>query len=78
MAGDNESDETLRDARNKGLQQEQERLSDPDHLTPDEEQGGDPVPAEDLGTARQAPDSIERLKNPPQEEGPREQSNDMI
>jgi hypothetical protein len=74
MTTDKDPGEAVRDARNEGLQQEAERLRDPEHHTPDEEQGGDPVPT----SGDKPEDSIDRLKNPPQVEGPREDSNDMV
>jgi hypothetical protein len=77
MANGKDPGDALRDNQNKGLQDEQERLKDPDHHTPDEE-GEDPIPADQLGSADKAEDSPDRMKNPPQVEGPRERSNDMV
>lgn len=77
MADGKDPGAARRDNLNKGLQQEAERLRDPDHLTPDEE-GEDPAPADALGTADQPEGSPERMKNPPQVKGPRERSNDMV
>jgi hypothetical protein len=73
---DRNSGKALRDTRNRGLEKEQERLSDPAHHTPEEDEGGNPPPARDGERAQ--PASPEHLKNPPQVEGPREKSNDMV
>lgn len=67
----------LRDARNLGLEKEQERLTKPEHHTPEESEGGNP----DRSAARRKgadPASPDLLKNPPQVEGPRERGNDMV
>jgi hypothetical protein len=77
MAGDKDPGEASRQNVNKGLEQEAERLRDPDHHTPDEE-GEDPIPADQLGKADKPDASRDRLRNPPQVEGPREESNDMV
>jgi hypothetical protein len=77
MSSSRNPGEAARDAQNQGLKQEQERLRDPAHLTPDEEKG-EPIPADQLGGTDSPPDSIERLKNPPQVDGPREENNDMV
>jgi hypothetical protein len=77
MSSSRNPGEAERDARNEGLKQEQERLADPAHHTPDEDTD-DPIPADQLGGTDDAADSIDRLKNPPQVDGPREENNDMV
>jgi hypothetical protein len=67
----------LRDTRNRGLKKEQEQLSDPDHHTPREDDGGNPDRSAAKGD-KAGPASKDQLTNPPQVEGPREKSNDMV
>jgi hypothetical protein len=67
----------LRETRNRGLEKEQERLTDPEHHKPEEDEGGSPDREEQLEAGRKPAASKDRLKNPPQVTGPREKSNEM-
>jgi hypothetical protein len=73
--GDNQNS-AERDTRNRGLQEEEERLHDPDKRPPhgDGDEGTEPArPASQPDT-----DDIANLENPPQKDGPRERSNDSV
>jgi hypothetical protein len=78
MMAEKDAKDALRRARNKGLREEQDRLSDPDHHTPEEDPGvPDPAPPREIADEDNGA-SEERLHNPPQVKGPREAENDMV
>jgi hypothetical protein len=78
MTGSKDDQEAVRQ-RNLGLKQEQQRLRDPDHLTPEEESPvPDPEPPPLTTNDQDNGGSTERMHNPPQVKGPREDQNDMV
>jgi hypothetical protein len=65
--------------RNKGLQEEDKRLRDPDQRTPHRAVEQDSPEQERLTTPQEENDqAISQLENPPQTEGPRERNNDAV
>lgn len=79
MADDKRTTDAGASARNRGLEEEDKRLRDPEQRTPRrsvEQKAPEPerptTPQEDQAGA------IEHLENPPQAEGPRERSNDAV
>jgi hypothetical protein len=74
-----ESGSAERDARNRGLQEEEERLRDQDARPPHgETDADDSVPERPTAPAEGQEGDIGNLENPPQTEGPRERSNDAV
>ena len=62
--------------QNRGLEEKEEELRQPDERPPHHEQT---TPSPQRGRSQEAPvDSPEQLENPPQTEGPRERSNDAV
>jgi hypothetical protein len=71
-----DSDRTKRDSLNRGLQEEEERLQDPERRPPHHGMEGDTPEPERPATQDKADEDIAHLENPPQTEGPRERSNE--
>jgi hypothetical protein len=68
-----------REAVNRGLQEKDERLADPDRRPPHSEPEDDAPGGDRTDAAKDKPvDDISRLENPPQSDGPRERSNDGV
>ncbi|HSJ05871.1 MAG TPA: hypothetical protein VK936_04155 [Longimicrobiales bacterium] len=64
---------------NRGLQEKDDRLADPDRRPPHSEPEGGAPGGDREGATKETPaDDISRLENPPQTEGPRERSNDAV
>lgn len=72
------SKDASRDALNRGLQEEEENLRDPESRPPHTE------PEDDAGTGKRPakpgndPGDVANLENPPQVDGPREKTNDGV
>jgi hypothetical protein len=65
-----------RDTRNRGLQDEEERLRDPDGRAPHSSMESDETePERPVTPQEKSEEDIAHLENPPQSEGPRERSN---
>jgi hypothetical protein len=68
-----------RATRNRGLDESQERLSDPELRTPHRAADqASPEPERPVRPDEEAEQDIAQLKNPPQTEGPREENNDAV
>lgn len=68
-----------RATRNRGLQEEDERLHDPDRRTPHRAVEQDaPEPERTVTPDEVSSEDIAQLENPPQAEGPRERSNEGV
>ena len=79
MADDKRSKDAGTSARNRGLQEEDKRLRDPEQRTPQRAVEQDAPEAERSTTPQEdQAQSIEQLENPPQTEGPRERNNDAV
>lgn len=78
MADDKRSDADAA-TRNRGLQEEEKRLRDPEQRTPHRAVEQD-APEQERPTtpAEEVDQSVSQLENPPQSEGPRERSNDAV
>jgi hypothetical protein len=77
MSEKNESG--AKDARNRGLKEEEERLRDPASRPPHGETETDtPEPERPAPVQKDEEADIAHLENPPQTEGPRERSNDSV
>ena len=77
MADDKGNDDAA--TRNRGLEEEDKRLHDPDKRTPHRAVEQDAPEQERLTTPQEEQDqSIEQLENPPQAEGPRERNNNAV
>ncbi|MEX1184324.1 MAG: hypothetical protein WEF86_13915 [Gemmatimonadota bacterium] len=78
-SADDVSTRNERATRNKGLQQEQQRLEDPDGRSPHSAAQQDaPVPERPITILEEADEDIAHLENPPQTDGPREKNNDAV
>jgi hypothetical protein len=76
MAGDTkDTNAAERATRNEALQNEDEKLHDPDQRTPHRAVDRN-VPEQDHAPA--AKEDIANLENPPQTEGPRERNNNAV
>lgn len=72
-----DSGRTKRDSLNRGLQEEEERLQDPERRPPHHDMEGEASePERPAEPQEKADDDIAHLENPPQTEGPRERSNE--
>lgn len=68
-----------RETVNRGLQEKDEQLADPERRPPHAEPDDDAPGGDRAGAPKEKPvDDISRLENPPQTEGPRERSNDGV
>lgn len=68
-----------RDARNRGLQEEDRRLHDQDDRPPHGSMESDATEPERHVTPQEKEEQdIAHLENPPQSEGPRERNNDAV
>jgi hypothetical protein len=68
-----------RETRNRGLQEEDERLRDPEQRPPHSAIETDATEPERPAAAEKKPtEDLAHLENPPQTEGPREKSNDAV
>lgn len=77
MAG--KPDKAERDTLNRGLQDEDDRLRDPDGRPPHSSMESDASEPERPVTPQEKQEQdISHLENPPQSEGPRERSNDAV
>jgi hypothetical protein len=75
----NDKKDAERDARNRGLQEEEKRLHDADQRPPHSDMETDASePERPVNTQEVEDDDIARLENPPQADGPRERSNDSV
>jgi hypothetical protein len=73
------SKDTERDARNRGLQEEDRRLHDPEERPPHSTMETDASEPERPETPQEkAETDVAHLENPPQAEGPRERSNEGV
>jgi hypothetical protein len=75
------AEKASRDAMNRGLDKEQDRLEDPDRRPPHHEEmsPADASHAERPSTPQEDDEEdIAHLENPPQAEGPRERSNKSV
>ena len=74
-----EQNDAARDTRNRGLQEEDERLHKADQHSP--RRAADqtsPEPERVTTPAEDAGQDISQLENPPQAEGPRERNNNAV
>jgi hypothetical protein len=79
--GSDKDSKASRDAVNRGLQTEQDRLEDPDRRPPHHKRlvESDASEAERPTTIQEdSEQDIAHMENPPQAEGPRERSNDGV
>ncbi|HSJ10457.1 MAG TPA: hypothetical protein VK928_11110 [Longimicrobiales bacterium] len=77
MAGDTkDADAAERNTRNEALQNEDDKLHDPDQRTPHRAVDRSTPARQD--TPDVAKEDIANLENPPQTEGPRERNNDAV
>jgi hypothetical protein len=72
------SKDATRDALNRGLQDEEENLHDPDARPPHAEPEEDAATRTRPAKTRTEPGDVANLENPPQVDGPREESNDGV
>ena len=70
---------TERETRNKGLDNAEEELRDPDKRTPHHsKEQSSPKTGHPTTAAEKNAGDIANLENPPQSEGPRERNNDAV
>lgn len=76
---DRQAKEAAQDARNRGLENEEENLRDPDERSPHKAVDRTSPEQERVRTPQETSEqSISQLENPPQAEGPRERNNDAV
>jgi hypothetical protein len=73
------AEKSERDARNRGLEEEEKRLRDPKSRPPHSEMETDASEPERPPTLHEESNAdVAHLENPPQAEGPRERNNDAV
>jgi hypothetical protein len=72
------ADDASRDALNRGLDEEKDRLRDADKRSQHADPGEATDPERPTTPQETAEQDIAHLENPPQTEGPRERSNDGV
>ena len=74
-----DSNEAKRQTQNRGLQEEDHRLHEPDERTPRRAvEQSSPQPERLTTPQEDAGEDIGQLENPPQAEGPRERNNHAV